>query len=98
MIDKFSTKAEVLEAVEREGAALRYASEELRNDWDVVLAAVKESGRALSYSSRELRNDREVVLAAVEQSWYASYYASDELRFEMAECWLERMEQETKND
>ena len=55
MIDENSTKAEVLEAVERNGWALEFASEELRGDRDVVLAAVKQDWRALNYLSDELR-------------------------------------------
>ena len=55
MIDKFSTKAEVLEAVKQDGYALEYASEELRGDREVVLAAVKQNGRALEQASFKLQ-------------------------------------------
>jgi hypothetical protein len=37
-------------------------------------------------------------MAAVTENRLALEYASAELRFEMAECWLERMEQELKNE
>jgi predicted nucleic acid-binding Zn-ribbon protein len=125
MIDKYSTKEEVLAAVRECGRELKYVSDELRGDREVVMAAVNRSGDALEYASEELRADREVVLTAVKKSpygyglqyasenlrgdrevvieavnhsWWAMDYASEELKFEMAQGWLERMEQETKND
>ena len=60
--------------------ALRYASEELKNDREVVLQVVKQDGGALRYASEELKNDREVVLAAVKQNGWALMYASEELK------------------
>ena len=67
MINKNSTKQEVLEAVRLNGYALCFASDELRNDREVVLAAVNQEGWALRHASEELQNDREMVLAAVKQ-------------------------------
>lgn len=52
----------------------------------------------LEYASKGLRDDRDVVMEAVRKCGYAGDFASDELRCEMAACWLERMEQEAKND
>ena len=52
MIDKNSTKEEVLEAIKGEGVALRDASEELKGDRDVVMAAVRQDGTALQYAGR----------------------------------------------
>lgn len=49
----------------KNGLALYYASDELRNDKEVVLVAVGNDGWALRYASKELRNDKEVVLEAV---------------------------------
>jgi len=57
MINKNSTKEEVLEAVKQNGLALEYASKELQNDRDVVLAAVKQCGEALRYASDELKSE-----------------------------------------
>ena len=45
----------MLEAVKQSGRALRYASEVLQNDPQIVLEAVKQSGWALQYASAELR-------------------------------------------
>lgn len=35
----------LLEAVKKDGSALRYASEELKNDREIVLEAVKADGK-----------------------------------------------------
>ncbi len=58
------------------GDALRYASEELRADHEIVLAAVHLNGNALRYASEELRADLQIVLAAVHQHGDASGSAS----------------------
>ena len=55
-------------AVQQDGQALAYASEEMRGDKDVVLAALKQDGYALRYVSYKVRLDAEVVRAAVEQT------------------------------
>ena len=64
--------------------ALEYASDELKNDREILLVAVTKNGLALEYASKELKNDREIVLAAVKQDcWgppFALQYASDELK------------------
>ena len=59
---------------------MEYASEELRNDKEVVLEAVKKYGDALQFASEELRNDKEVVLEAVKENGNAIKYASPELQ------------------
>ena len=51
-------------AVTKNGMALKFASEELRADPEIVAAAVAENGRALEFSSEKTKDDREVVLAA----------------------------------
>jgi hypothetical protein len=59
---------------------------------------VTENWLALEYASTEFKDDKEIVLEAVKQAGYAGDFASEELRCEMAECWAECIEQETKND
>ena len=58
----------VLEAVKlSNGLALKYASDELKNDRTVVLEAVKLSnGLALEYAFDELKND-EVIIKEVKK-------------------------------
>ena len=59
-------KESLLEALKQDGwafaDALRFASEELRADKEVVLEVVKQDGRALQFASEELRADKEIVL------------------------------------
>jgi hypothetical protein len=70
----------VLEAVSRDGEALRFASLELRNDREVVLEAVSQIGGALFWASEELQNDEKFVLEAIKKNGLALQYASEELR------------------
>ena len=75
---KFINKS--LEAVKNDGQALYYASEELRNDKEVVLQAVKTYGRALEFASNELKNDRQIVLESVKNNGLSLKYASEQLK------------------
>jgi hypothetical protein len=59
---------------------LKYATQELQGDREVVLAAVSQYGKALYYASEELKEDREVVIAAVTQNGSALQWASDKLK------------------
>ena len=80
METKITNKNEILEAVKKNGRALKFASEELRNDKEVVLKAVENDRWALEFASERLRNDKEVVLTAVENDGYALKFASEELK------------------
>ena len=71
-----------LELVKRVNFDLEYASDELKNDREVVMKAVNQRGCASEYASDELRNDREVVMEAVKQNGCALKYASDEVKSE----------------
>ncbi len=84
MIDKDSSRKDVLAAVAQDGYALEYASDELRGDREVVLTAVAHHGFALRHAPAELRGDRQVVLTAVAQDGYALEYASEALRGDRA--------------
>lgn len=57
MINKDSTKNEVLEAVKIRGYALEFASEELRGDREVVLEAIKKNVFMFEYTSYDLRSE-----------------------------------------
>ena len=68
-------------AITDRGEAVRYASDELRNDKEVAMLAVCKDGCALEYVSTQLRSDKEVVAAAVTKEGALAFrYASDELR------------------
>ena len=64
--------------MKKNGDALKYASDELKGDRDVVLAAVTQNGHALKYASDELKGDKDVVLAALQHVKGGSY---DERRY-----------------
>ena len=49
--DDWTNRDFVLKKVAKNGYALRYASDELRNDREVVLAAVKQHSCALRFAS-----------------------------------------------
>ena len=76
----WNNKKEVLIAVNQNGAALEYASEQLQNDKEVVLTAVNQNGNALLYVSKDFKNDKEVALAAVNQDADALYDVSERLK------------------
>lgn len=92
--DFYGDRAFMQEVVNHHGLALRYASEELRGDPDLVATAIRSSWRALEFASEALRGNRRIVMEAVQQSWQALEFASEELRdmvevIEMAlsQCW-----------
>ena len=60
-------KEVVLTAVKKNGLALDYASNALK-DTKVVLAAVKQNGFALSYASLKLKADKDLILAAFKKN------------------------------
>ena len=64
----------------RVGIGLKYSSEALRADRDVVIKAVKQAGLALEFASEELRADKEVVIAAMQQNYRAIKFAANELK------------------
>lgn len=70
----------VLAAVRQDWHALKYATEDFRQDRKVVLAAVERDGRALRYAHANLRLDKEVVMAAVRQNGSALPYVEGHLR------------------
>ena len=70
----------MLLALASNGQALRFASDELRADRDLVRVAVAQCDHALKHASDELRADPDVVRAALAQDSSALRYASAELR------------------
>ena len=67
-------KRYTLESLENIGNLLKFASEEFREDREIVMAAVMQNGLSLEYASEELREDREIVMAAVTQNGLALNY------------------------
>lgn len=58
-------KIQAIQFVSIDGLAIRFMSEELLNDEEVVLAAIKNKEQALKYASDELQSNRDFVLTAV---------------------------------
>merc|ERR1712139_334522 len=59
---------------------LKYMSEEVRNEKQIVMQACHQDGLALQYASEILRNDEKVVMAAIRQNGRALQFASDSLK------------------
>ena len=72
----------MLAAVSKNGGALKYATEELKGDREIVLAAVSKDASALRFATEELRGDREIVLAAVSKDGRALNCATNGLKFD----------------
>ena len=66
-------------AVKKDGQALSYLSEQLREDKEVQNAALK-SGYPLDIASDEIRNNKEVVLKSLEKCGADLEYVSDRLK------------------
>ena len=49
------------------GGVLKFVSDELKNDREIVLKAVKKSFYALAFASEELKNDKEIVMETAKQ-------------------------------
>jgi len=74
--DQMSVKDLVLTAVKKDGKALQYASDELKNDKDVVFAAFQRMG----FSVENHMSVRDMVLTAVEKRGDALDYAAPDLK------------------
>ena len=70
----------VMAAVQQDGVALEYASDNLKDNPEVVIAAVQEKGLALMYASDNLKNNLKVVMAAVQENGVVLSFASDNLK------------------
>ena len=60
--------------------ALKTASEELKNNPEVVLAAVKQNYNALEYASGEIKSNPEFMLESLKQYYRVLQYASGDLK------------------
>ena len=70
-------KNNILKKIKKNGLALQYISNELKNNKEIVLTAVKQDGLALQYASNELKKNKEVVLTAVNQNGMALQYTTN---------------------
>ena len=54
---EINTKEDLAKAIKKDGSALKFASNKLKNDKEVVLEAVKHYGLALIFASRRLQTE-----------------------------------------
>lgn len=59
---------------------LEFASDELRDDKEVVLEAVEKDGCSLRLASERLKDDKEFLMSLVKKNGFSLYYASDRLK------------------
>ena len=76
----WNDKQEVLEAVKKNGMALKNASNELKSDKEIVIAALKQSEKVFPYVSEDLKADEDVVIAALSHKYeWLTRYTVEEL-------------------
>ena len=80
LIEEYSNKEKVLNKVQEYGMQLEYASDELKNDRDVVEKAITSCGAAIKFASNELKNDKDLAIKAVQQYGLALEYLPNELK------------------
>ena len=81
-----SDKSFMISVIKLNGLALKYASDELKDDKSVVIIALRESaGFALKYASKRLREDWFTVLEAINKYKAPLQYTSEEIRRELTE-------------
>jgi hypothetical protein len=62
------------------GYAFENISENLRNDYEIVLEAIRNDGDNLMFASDNLKNNSEIVLEAIQNKFKSICYASDDLK------------------
>jgi hypothetical protein len=70
----------IIDSIKINGYMLRFASERLQNDKNIVKIAVTNFGGALKFASKNLQDDEDIVLAAVKHCGEALDYASIRLQ------------------
>jgi hypothetical protein len=59
---------------------IEFASDDMKNDSEIIMAAVTQHYSALKYASNELKQNKQLVMFAIQQHGRALRYASEELR------------------
>ena len=59
---------------------LKYVSDKLKDDKEVVIEAIKRNGLALEFASDRLKDDKDIVIEAVKNNGFALEFASDRLK------------------
>lgn len=82
----YHEKIVMLEAVRKNGRLLEYASDELKNDEEVVHASLNNCALSCRFASPEIKNTKQVVLMVVKRYPGLIQYASNELRHDHEVC------------
>ncbi len=80
LVDFQNHREVVSMAVSILGAALEFASPELKADKNLVKIALRNDGSSLRWADPELMSDKETVMVALENDGYAFRYISTELK------------------
>ena len=75
-----ANKEFMLKAVQEQGKFLDLASDELKDDEDVVKAALNQDGESLEYVSDRLKDNKEIVMLAISKAPWTACYASEKLK------------------
>ena len=78
--NKLHDHKNILSKVNQDGLYFKYASERLRNTYELVLLAVIQKGKNLEHASPIFKNDYNIVFAAVTNTGDALEFASEQLR------------------
>ena len=70
----------MLDACRKNGMALRYGSEDIKNNFNVVSVAIEDGGSNIQYASNQLKDNEELVKKACEMDIYAVGFVSDSWR------------------
>ena len=76
----------MLEAVRKDGMLLKYASDELKNDEEVVHASLNNCALSFRFASPEIKNTKQVVLMVVKRYSGLIQFVSYELRHDHEVC------------
>jgi len=81
-IDKSLFKDEyfVNEAIRRKPLTIKFASQAIKNNKEIVLRVIKHNGELLRYASERLKNDKQILLVAMMKSDGAFVYRGESLR------------------
>lgn len=80
---QFASRDFALTEVRKNPIKLKYVSDNLKSDKELILAAVREMPSSLKEAGQDMQNDKEVVLAALESGSQASQawmYVASELK------------------
>lgn len=76
----FSNKALLLKILLIDGELLKHASNDLKNDKEIVLTAIKNSYLSLQYASEALKDDKDFVMTAVKKCGLSLKFVSTRLK------------------